>query len=96
MNKQHQSLNRSMELNPTFICNTDKVVLTTSSEWGAVVTKLNVPADWKEWQIYLLLLGLFLASAVAFYIFFEKSDNFWNFPSLLEKINQQDLNSGHF
>lgn len=33
-----------------------------------------------EWQIYLLLLGLFLASAVAFYIFFEKSDNFWNFP----------------
>ncbi|XP_061996515.1 SEC12-like protein 1 [Rosa rugosa] len=61
-------------------CPTERVVLTTSSEWGAVVTKLNVPADWKEWQIYLLLLGLFLASAVAFYIFFEKSDNFWNFP----------------
>lgn len=33
-----------------------------------------------EWQIYLLLLGLFLASAVAFYIFFENSDSFWNFP----------------
>ncbi|XP_050386617.1 SEC12-like protein 1 [Argentina anserina] len=61
-------------------CPTERVVLTTSSEWGAVVTKLNVPADWKEWQIYLVLLGLFLASAVAFYIFFKKSDNFWNFP----------------
>ncbi|KAJ8766013.1 hypothetical protein K2173_020529 [Erythroxylum novogranatense] len=61
-------------------CHTQRVILTTSSEWGAVVTKLNVPADWKEWQIYVLLLGLFLASAVLFYIFFEKSDSFWNFP----------------
>lgn len=61
-------------------CPGQRVVLTTSSQWGAMVTKLNVPADWKEWQIYLLLLGLFLASAVAFYIFFEKSDSFWNFP----------------
>lgn len=24
-----------------------RVVLTTSNEWGALVTKLNVPADWK-------------------------------------------------
>lgn len=56
------------------------VVLTTSKEWGIMVTKLTVPADWKEWQIYLLLLGLFLASIVAFYIFFENSDSFWNFP----------------
>ncbi|TXG49394.1 hypothetical protein EZV62_025269 [Acer yangbiense] len=61
-------------------CPSERVVLTTSKEWGAVVTKLNVPADWKEWQIYLLLLGLFLASAIAFYIFFENSDSFWNFP----------------
>ncbi|XP_062175394.1 SEC12-like protein 1 [Alnus glutinosa] len=61
-------------------CPTERVVLTTSSEWGAVVTKLNVPADWKEWQIYLLLLGMFLASAVAFYGFFQHSDSFWNFP----------------
>ncbi|XP_052187318.1 SEC12-like protein 1 [Diospyros lotus] len=61
-------------------CPSERVVLTTSVEWGAMVTKLNVPADWKEWQIYLLLVGLFLASAVAFYIFFENSDSFWNFP----------------
>lgn len=61
-------------------CPSERVMLTTSSEWGPVVTKLNVPADWKEWQIYVLLLGLFLASAVAFYIFFENSDSFWNFP----------------
>lgn len=33
-----------------------------------------------EWQIYVLLIGLFLASAAAFYIFFENSDSFWNFP----------------
>ncbi|CAK7325348.1 unnamed protein product [Dovyalis caffra] len=61
-------------------CPSQRVVLTTSSEWGAVVTKLNVPADWKEWQIYLVLVGLFLVSAVAFYIFFQNSDSFWNFP----------------
>lgn len=65
----------SLEFRPS-----ERVVLTTSSEWGAMVTKLSVPADWKEWQIYLVLLGLFLASAVAFYIFFENSDSFWNFP----------------
>ncbi|PNX90991.1 SEC12-like protein 1-like, partial [Trifolium pratense] len=58
-----------------------RVVLTTSVEWGALVTKLNVPKDWKEWQIYLVLLGLFLVSAVAFYIFFENSDSFWGFPT---------------
>lgn len=28
----------------------------------------------------MLLLGLFLVSAAAFYIFFENSDSFWNFP----------------
>ncbi|KAF2295240.1 hypothetical protein GH714_032266 [Hevea brasiliensis] len=61
-------------------CPNQRVVLSTSNKWRAVVTKLNVPADWKEWQIYLLLVGLFLASALAFYIFFENSDSFWNFP----------------
>ncbi|KAJ4978693.1 hypothetical protein NE237_009473 [Protea cynaroides] len=61
-------------------CPSERVVLSTSSQWGAVVTKLNVPVDWKEWQIYLVLLGLFLASAVLFYIFFENSDSFWKFP----------------
>ncbi|XP_054819669.1 SEC12-like protein 1 [Prosopis cineraria] len=61
-------------------CPRERVVITTSMEWGAQVTKLNVPADWKEWQIYLLLVGLFLASAVLFYIFHKNSDSFWNFP----------------
>ncbi|KAJ7970523.1 SEC12-like protein 1 [Quillaja saponaria] len=61
-------------------CPSERVVLTTSDEWGARVTKLTVPADWKEWQIYMLLLGFFLVSAVAFYIFFENSDSFWKFP----------------
>ncbi|KAI9124370.1 hypothetical protein K1719_004292 [Acacia pycnantha] len=39
-----------------------------------------------KWQIYLLLLGLFLASAVVFYIFFENSDSFWNFPTARPRI----------
>ncbi|PPR89390.1 hypothetical protein GOBAR_AA31303 [Gossypium barbadense] len=85
-------------------CPSQRVVLTTSSQWGGMVTKLNVPADWKgihlflslsnyftlnsEWQIYLLLLGLFLASAVVFYIFFEKSDSFWNFPIVREQTRR--------
>ncbi|XP_038884218.1 SEC12-like protein 1 [Benincasa hispida] len=61
-------------------CPSERVVLTSSVEWGAVVTKLNVPADWKEWQIYVLLVSLFLASVVVFYILYENSDSFWQFP----------------
>lgn len=61
-------------------CPSERVILTNSCEWGVMATKLTVPADWKDWQIYLLLLGLFLVSVVAFYIFFEVSDSFWNFP----------------
>nr|GMC77319.1 SEC12-like protein 1 [Ipomoea batatas] len=61
-------------------CPSERVVLTTSAEWGPMVTKLSLPAEWKEWQLYLLLLGMFLASAVAFYVFFQKSQSFWNFP----------------
>ncbi|KAK1315346.1 SEC12-like protein 1 [Acorus calamus] len=61
-------------------CPTERVILSTSTQHGTVVTKLSVPADWKEWQIYLLLLGLFLASAIIFYVFFNNSEYFWNFP----------------
>ncbi|KAL1532098.1 PHD finger containing protein Phf1 [Salvia divinorum] len=61
-------------------CPSERVILTTSKEWGVMATKLTVPADWKDWQIYMLLLGLFLASLVAFYVIFENSDSFWNFP----------------
>lgn len=38
-----------------------RVVLTTSNEWGAVVTKLTVPADWKG------SLSLFSSSFVVIY-----------------------------
>ncbi|KAK4800227.1 hypothetical protein SAY86_025592 [Trapa natans] len=62
------------------LCPSERVMLTSSNQWGAMVTKLSVPADWKEWQVYLVLVGLFLASLVAFYIFYENSDSFWNFP----------------
>lgn len=61
-------------------CPSERVVLTTTTEWGALVSKLTVPKDWKDWQIYTLLLCLFLASGVLFYIFFLVSDSFWNFP----------------
>ncbi|KAE8679441.1 SEC12-like protein 1 [Hibiscus syriacus] len=102
----------SLEFCPSRNC---RVVLTTSNQWGAMVTKLNVPADWKgiplflslsnyvtptrvqisckEWQIYFLLLGLFLASAVVFYIFFEKSDSFWNFPISREQQTRRNIDS---
>uniref|UniRef100_A0A0E0Q516 Uncharacterized protein n=1 Tax=Oryza rufipogon TaxID=4529 RepID=A0A0E0Q516_ORYRU len=55
-------------------------VISTSHQWGAELTKLNVPADWKEWQVWLILLSLFLVSAILFYMFYERSDSFWNFP----------------
>lgn len=59
-------------------CPTERVVISTSPQWGAELTKLNVPADWKEWQIWLILLALFLASAILFYVFHQHSDSFWN------------------
>jgi prolactin regulatory element-binding protein len=33
-----------------------------------------------EWQLYAVLVGIILLSMVVFYIFFELSDSFWNFP----------------
>ncbi|KAM7481031.1 hypothetical protein LguiB_005614 [Lonicera macranthoides] len=33
-----------------------------------------------QWQIYLVLLGLFLALAIAFYMFFQNSNSFWKLP----------------
>ncbi|KAL8052006.1 hypothetical protein ABFX02_06G184200 [Erythranthe guttata] len=82
MEVRHRSkrLHLGSDIESLGFCPTERVVLTTSKEWGAMVTKLTVPAEWKEWQLYLLLLGMFLASLVAFYIFFENSDSFWNFP----------------
>ncbi|KAI5073312.1 hypothetical protein GOP47_0011325 [Adiantum capillus-veneris] len=57
-----------------------RALLSFSSDSSVRVTKLNIGRVWKEWQIYALLLSLILASAVLFYIFFEHSDSFWNFP----------------
>lgn len=62
-------------------CPSERVVLTTTTEWGAKVTQLTVPVDWKDWQIYTLLLALLLVSAVAFYIFYVTSDSFWQLPA---------------
>ncbi|KAJ3669859.1 hypothetical protein LUZ60_010183 [Juncus effusus] len=61
-------------------CPTERVVISTSDKWGATVTKLTVPADWKVWEASLVLLALFLGSAFLFYIFYQNSDSFWNFP----------------
>ncbi|KAL6894266.1 hypothetical protein ACP4OV_008364 [Aristida adscensionis] len=52
-------------------CPTERVVISTSPQWGAEITKLGVPADWKVWQIWLVLLSLFVVSAVLFYVFFK-------------------------
>ncbi|XP_060184996.1 SEC12-like protein 1 isoform X2 [Lycium barbarum] len=89
------SLNKRMHLGTNITSlefyPSERVALTTSSQWGAMVTKLNVSADWKEWQIYLLLWGLFLASAILFYMFFENSDSFWNFPHPSSRLKIETL-----
>lgn len=46
-----------------------------------------------EWQLYMLLIGLFLASAVLFYIFFENSDLFWNLPMAKDQPARPKLGS---
>ncbi|EPS74487.1 hypothetical protein M569_00266, partial [Genlisea aurea] len=82
MEIRHQSrrLHLGSDISTLEFCPTDRVILTTSEQWGVMVTKLSVPADWKEWQIYLLLLGLFLASVAAFYLIYQISDPFWGIP----------------
>jgi len=52
-------------------CPTERVVISTSHQWGAEITKLDVPPEWKVWQIWLVLLSLFVSSAVLFYLFFK-------------------------
>ncbi|XP_078436168.1 phosphate transporter traffic facilitator1 [Wolffia australiana] len=84
-------------------CPSERVLLSTSNQWGANLTKLDVPADWKEWQIYMLLAGIFLISLVPFYFFYYHADGFWNLPqgrvdqrarsSLTENINTRDDHS---
>ncbi|CAN6439350.1 unnamed protein product [Victoria cruziana] len=60
-------------------CPTERIILSASNGSEATITKLNI-RDWKEWEVYLLLLALFVASAVLFYVFFKNSHSFWNFP----------------
>ncbi|KAG0467292.1 hypothetical protein HPP92_018872 [Vanilla planifolia] len=74
-------------------CPIERIVISTSNRGAAVVTKLDVPADWKEWQIYLLLLALFLGSAAIFYLFYEHSDSFWSLPSAKKQPNKSYLRS---
>lgn len=71
----HLAVVTALEFSPN-----GRAVLSTSADSTARVTKLNVPKEWKEWQIYLLLAAMVLASAILFLIFFEYSDSFWNFP----------------
>eukprot|EP00250_Pteridium_aquilinum_P018120 c23954_g1_i1 orf=147-1349(-) len=71
----HLSAVTSLEFSPN-----GRAFLSLSSDSTVRVTKLNKAKEWKEWQIYSLLISLILASAVLFYIFFEHSDSFWNFP----------------
>ncbi|EER93276.1 hypothetical protein BDA96_01G055200 [Sorghum bicolor] len=52
-------------------CPTERVVISTSHQWGAEITKLDVPPEWKVWQIWLVLLSLFVSSAILFYVFFK-------------------------
>ncbi|XP_052149165.1 SEC12-like protein 1 [Oryza glaberrima] len=52
-------------------CPTERVVISTSHKWGAEVTKLDVPTDWKVWQMWLVLSCLFVTSAILFYAFFK-------------------------
>ncbi|PWZ39131.1 SEC12-like protein 1 [Zea mays] len=49
---------------------TDRVVISTSHQWGVEITKLDVPPEWKVWQIWLVLLSLFVSLVVLFYAFF--------------------------
>lgn len=57
-----------------------RALLSVSPEWAARVNPIPCERDWKDWEIYLLLLTMVLISVILFYIFFEHSDSFWNFP----------------
>lgn len=57
-----------------------RALLSVSPEWAVRVNPIPCERDWKDWEIYLLLLAMVLISVILFYIFFEHSDSFWNFP----------------
>ncbi|KAH7441392.1 hypothetical protein KP509_03G036100 [Ceratopteris richardii] len=57
-----------------------RVLMSSSIDSPLSVTKRNLDKEWKEWQIYVLLLSLIVGSAILFYVFFQHSDSFWNFP----------------
>ncbi|XP_044949302.1 SEC12-like protein 1 [Hordeum vulgare subsp. vulgare] len=55
-------------------CPTERIVISMSNQWGAEITKLDVPADWRVWQIWLVFLSLFVVSAILFYTFFKHTN----------------------
>lgn len=59
----------------------ERALLSVSPKWAARVNLIPCKRDWKDWEIYLLLLTMALISVIFFYIFvFEHSYSFWNFP----------------
>ncbi|KAJ7559967.1 hypothetical protein O6H91_04G108600 [Diphasiastrum complanatum] len=57
-----------------------RALLSLSADSNARVTTVHLPAEWKDWEVYLLLAGLILISVVVSYFLYEYSDSFWNFP----------------
>ncbi|KAG0630257.1 hypothetical protein M758_1G165500 [Ceratodon purpureus] len=56
-------------------------LLSLGGDATARITRLQ-KSEWKEWQLYAVLIGMMLLSALLFLMFFEspKSDDFWKFP----------------
>jgi prolactin regulatory element-binding protein len=83
----------SLEFSPN-----DKVLLSLSSDFSTRVTALDLSKEWKDWQIYMVLCSIFLASVVLFYLLYAYGDSFFQVPQGridLERTQWQDEHTSH-
>lgn len=69
----------------------DKVLLSLSSDCSSRVSALDLSRDWKDWQIYLVLLGMFLTSVLLFYLLYAYGDTFFRVPKGRAEYERQGM-----
>ncbi|CAM6120152.1 unnamed protein product [Calypogeia fissa] len=71
----HSETVTSLQFSPN-----NKALLSLSSDLSSRVTALDLSKDWKEWQISLVFLSIFVASILVFYGLYAFGDPFFKIP----------------
>lgn len=66
-----------------------RAMLSASGDSSARVTQVTTPSPGlKEWHVYLILIILFIASAILAVFVYHNSDSFWNFPLIHDLVSK--------